>query len=121
MTTMPDAASGSLVTWRLYIGPLAWAIHFLAIYGFTALACARDIAAGAFGVGIVAWFVGAATVLAVVVLGFTIWFAAREGSHGAPLPDPSGFVHWLTLAMAALAMLAVVWEALPLMFLKHCA
>lgn len=120
MTTTPSVAAASPVTWRLWVGPLVWAAHFLAIYGFTALACERNVTASAFGVGIVIWFIGIATLLAVLALGITIWLAVREGRSSASLPAPFEFMRSLTLAIATLAMLAVVWEALPLIFLPIC-
>lgn len=106
-------------TSRLWVGPLVWAAHFLAIYGFTALACERNVAAGLLGVGIVVWFIGAATLVAAAVLLVTIGLAVIDGTRTS-LPEPSGFVHWLTAAIGSLVLLAVVWEALPILLVPVC-
>ncbi len=115
----PGAAR--LVTWRLWIAPLVWAAHFLAIYGFTALACERMGTPGWFGVGAVLWFVGAATLFATAVLLVTIVVAVRDGRRAASLPEPSSFVHWFTAAIAGLALLAVLWETLPVLLVPVCS
>ncbi len=114
-------ATAQAVTWRLWVGPLVWAAHFLAIYAFTALACARNVAAGWFGVGIVIWFIGAATLVAAAVLLLTIGIAVRDGRRSASSPEPSPFVHWLTAAIAGLVLLAVLWETLPVLLVPVCS
>lgn len=114
-------ATAQAVTWRLWVGPLVWAAHFLAIYAFTALACARNVAAGWFGVGIVIWFIGAPTLVAAAVLLLTIGIAVRDGRRSASSPEPSPFVHWLTAAIASLVLLAVMWETLPVLLVPVCS
>ncbi len=121
MKTMPSAPMHSVPAWRLWIGPLVWAAHFLAIYAFTAIACARYVALSAFSVGAVAWFIGAATAIAVAVLGVTIALALLDGRRSASRAAPAGFVHWLTAAIACLVLLAIVWEALPVLFVPFCS
>ena len=101
--------------------PVVWATHFLTIYGFTALACARMGAAGWFDVDAVPWFVGAATLVAAAVLLVMIGLAARDGRRGASSPQLSGFVHWLSAAVASLGLLAVAWEALPVLLVPVCS
>ena len=109
------------VTWRLWVAPFVWAVHFLAIYAFTALACERMGTAGWFGVEAVLWFVGAATLAAVAVLLVTIVVAVRDGRKAATLPEVSPFVHWLTAAIAGLGLLAVLWETLPVLLVPVCS
>ena len=122
---MTEAATGAVssgVTWRLWMGPLVWAAHFLAIYGFTALACERNVATeGWFGIGIVTWFIAAATLAAVTALLVTIGVAVRDGARARSAPAPSAFVHWLTAAVAGLVLLAVLWETLlPMLLVPVC-
>jgi len=112
--------TASLATWRVWIGPLIWAAHFLAIYALTTLACERRGMAAWFGVDAVPWFIGAATLAAVIVLVLTISGALHSVRHDASLPEPSGFMRWLTAAIAALALLAVLWEALPVLLVPIC-
>jgi hypothetical protein len=121
MKSMPSATMHSVPAWRLWIGPLVWAAHFLAIYAFTASACARYVAMGAFGVGVVAWFIGAVTAIAAAVLGVTIALALLDGRRSGSHAAPAGFVHWLTAAIACLVLLAIVWEALPILFMPFCS
>lgn len=109
-----------MVTWRLWVAPLVWAVHFLAIYGFTALACAREGSAAWFGVDVVPWFVAGATLAAATTLLVTIGFAVRDGRCAVSLTEPSGFVHWLTAAIACLVLLAVLWETLPILLVPVC-
>lgn len=115
MTTPRPTASSAV--WSLWIGPLVWAVHFLAIYGMTALACARDFAAGAI---VVAGFIGSVTLLAAAVLGVTIWLAIR-GRRSLTLTATSEFTHWLAAGINSLALLAVLWEAMPILLVPICA
>ncbi len=121
MTRALAGTAPGAVTWRLWVGPLVWATHFLAIYGFTALACARIVEPGWFGVGAVPWFVGAATLVAAAALLVTIGFAVRDGRRAVSSQEPSRFMHSLTAAIASLALLAVVWETLPVLLVPVCA
>jgi len=122
---MTEATTGAVfagTTWRLWVAPLVWAAHFLAIYAFTALACERNIATeGWFGVGIVTWFIAATTLAAVTVLLVTIGLAVRDGARAHSSPTPSAFIHWLTAALAGLVLLAVLWETLlPVLLVPVC-
>jgi hypothetical protein len=89
---------------RMSSGVIVWALHFTLIYGYTALACAR-------GFGGTSWFVGAATVLA-ALLALAIFLAnlSRE------------FTRWLSAALAAAALVGIVFEGLtPLFVTNPCA
>jgi hypothetical protein len=87
-------------------GALVWAAHFTALYGFTALACGRGFA------GAVPWVAGGATLAAIGALGLIAWrHRGRRDEFNA----------WLTLALAGLALLAVVYETVPLFIVPICA
>jgi hypothetical protein len=86
-----------------------WAAHFTAIYGFTALACARHMAAT------VPWVVGAASIAAVVAL------AAIAVPAGIRAVRKSALEDFLALGLGALATLAVLWEASALLWVPACA
>jgi hypothetical protein len=109
------AAPSMVVVLRMLSGALIWAVHFIASYGFTTLACARDLASIQWlTIGIVPWVVGGATAIALLVALSVIVAAVRT--------DPAiGFVEWMTASVAALASLAIVWEALPAMMVPACA
>ena len=90
----------------LSAGPLAWAAHFLAIYGFTGVACARGLAAS------VPWAVAGATVIAAVACAWVMRVALRQRDH---------FEEWLSAALCAMALLAIAWEAMTVLLVPPCA
>ncbi len=105
-------------TWRLWVAPIVWAVHFLAIYSSAALACERDGLAGVYTTATVPWLIGAATLLASGILVW-VFIGARRAGRGAL--SPSGrFVAWLAAALAALVLTAVLWETLALAWLPAC-
>jgi hypothetical protein len=86
-------------------GAIVWALHFAAIYGITALACARGLPAA------VPWTIGIATALAVAAAAACVALGLRA----------AGFAGWLTAAVAGLALMAIVWEAVPVFVVPACA
>ena len=90
---------------RISSGVIVWVLHFTAIYGFTALACARGFP------GATSWGVGAATVLAaLLVLVIIVKNLDRE------------FTRWISAAIAGAALIAIVWEGLTPLFVRNpCA
>ena len=90
----------------LSAAPLCWALHFAAIYGFTAIACARGSA------GWVPWAIAAITALAA---------GAAIAVLAVALRRRDSFEHWLAAAAAGLALVAIVWEALPALVVPACA
>lgn len=112
-----SAAPARTPTGRLWIAPVVWALHFLAIYGFTALSCARPSGPG---VAAVPLFIIAVTIVAVAILCATIVLAVRDAKRATGAMELSRFVHGLTGATAALVIVAVVWEALPVLLVPVC-
>jgi hypothetical protein len=101
-------------TLRMLSGALVWALHFMTIYVFTALACARGFAEVRWlGITVVSWTIGAATTIALVAAVTIITVAMREGR-------PAGFNAWMTTSVAALAVVAIVWETLPALMVPAC-
>ncbi|HVL55522.1 MAG TPA: hypothetical protein VM491_03395 [Burkholderiaceae bacterium] len=91
-----------------------WAGHFAVIYGFTAWACARGLTRTEWlGAGIVTWVVAAATGLAVVAAASLIARSCRRGRLRE-------FTGWLGAALAVLVLVAVIWEAAPVLLLPPC-
>ncbi len=88
---------------RLSAGPLLWLAHLTALYGFNAIACARGFSSA------VPWGVGAAT----VILG--------AGATLVAFRHRKDFVDWLTAALGAVALLAILWQALPVLMVSPCA
>jgi hypothetical protein len=91
---------------RMSSGAIVWGAHFGAIYGITALACARGLA------GVVPWAIGIATIVAVAVLLLLIWSSFK---------DLGAFANWLGAAIGGLALLAIVWEAVAVLLVPACA
>ncbi|WP_119459219.1 hypothetical protein [Rhodospirillaceae bacterium SYSU D60014] len=108
---------------EMFAGPLIWAAHFLFIYIFQALACARGFAdIDLFGVGIVPLTVGVATVAAAVATIFMLLVAMRDlGAIGSAAErDAERFMNWMTAAGAGLSLVAVLWDGLPVLLLPPC-
>lgn len=104
-------------------GLVVWAAHFAAIYAISAVACERGLAGQrVLGLPWVAALVGLATVVALVVLAV----AARPAWHAPRGPVLDGgeaepqFSRWLAGSSAALAALAVLFQALPAALLPGC-
>ena len=91
---------------RIGAGIGVWALHFAVIYAVTAMACARAAPQ------IVPWSIAVATLLA---LGLALAIVV------AGYRNRSDFIDWLAAGVAALAMLAIVWEAAALAWLPPCA
>jgi hypothetical protein len=83
-----------------------WALHFVAVYGVTGLACARGLPQT------VPWAIGIATAVALGALAFLIWISWK---------NLAAFANWMTAAVAALALLAILWETVPLFLVPACA
>jgi hypothetical protein len=89
---------------RMSLGVVLWALHFTVVYGFTALACARGFGAAAPWVVGVATLVAAALAIAIIVTHLS-----------------SEFTRWMTAALAAFALVAIVWEGIPAFIVPTCA
>ncbi|MCW5659434.1 MAG: hypothetical protein KIT60_17150 [Burkholderiaceae bacterium] len=90
---------------RMSSGVIVWGLHFAAIYGITGLACARAAPQAALiGVAVATLF-AVALLLPIVVSG---WRRRQE------------FESCFAAAVGALALLAVIWEALPALWVPTC-
>ena len=105
-------------------GFLIWAAHFALVYGFTTLACARGFAsAQVAGLNTASLVIGTITLLAVLGLALSL-----RRTLQTPLPAgnddtwtmPPSFIRYTTVAIAALALLAIVWQTLPVLLLPTC-
>ena len=92
-------------TFRITAGGIAWVLHFAAIYGITALACARAMPA------LVQPAIAFATLIAGAACVVIAWRAWRERE---------AFIGWLSGAMAAMALFAIVLQALPAWQVSPC-
>lgn len=119
----------------LIAGPLVWVAHFLSLYLFTAIACAQGFFRQEFlGIGVVPLFGGAVSVIAValiadgLVLSWRRWRGLPSDGAPAPLPPHDGadvasrrrFMAYAGLLLSGLALIATVWETLPILFFATC-
>jgi hypothetical protein len=102
---------------RLFSGPIIWAIHFLTVYGFTGVLCARPALHHAWlGISLFAWGIGAATLVAitaVALLHFRDW-RARLRAH------QSDFLHLTASGLGLLSIVAIIWETMPVFIVPAC-
>jgi hypothetical protein len=119
----------------LIAGPLVWTAHFLTLYILTAIACAHGFFHQEFlGMRVVPLFGGAVTLVAValildaVVLAYRRWRGLPADGASAPLPPHDAndvasrrrFMAYAGLLLSGLALIATVWETLPILFFATC-
>ena len=84
---------------------IVWALHFMLLYGGTALACARgrgDLVPAIIGTATIGGLVPAAALLAI------------------SYPHREHFLHWLATTTAAFVLLSIAWEALASLLAPAC-
>lgn len=89
----------------MFASVFIWAAHFLIIYSTTGIACAR-----ASSNDFVSWVIGAATLLAVLAL----VMVRRRARPAEP------FAEWMSSSLAALVLVAIIWESLPVLIVPIC-
>jgi hypothetical protein len=94
-----------LTALRISAGVIVWTLHFAAIYGVTGLACARG------WTSIIAPSIGAATALAAAACIAIIVAGWRRRAE---------FESWLSASVGALALVAIVYEAIPVLIVPIC-
>lgn len=113
--------------WTLFTAPVVWALHFLASYGSFAVYCAKADAAGP-GFDMLRITLAAVTVLALAMIVVAAWLAWRQwgfGIHDPPHDRPTRtsrtlFQGFATLLLSGLSFAAVLYAALPLVFIEGC-
>jgi hypothetical protein len=100
---------------------LIWAAYFMLAYGFAALACAHGFAGVEIaGIAIVPLVAGAAALLALAGSAGMLLFSRRR-APAAPAPSETAqFLRSTALWAALLALIAIAWTALPLLFFPRC-
>ena len=87
-------------------GVIIWALHFAALYGLTALACARGWNAAVLPALWLATAVAAIAALVVIAAGWR----RRDV-----------FEYWLSATIAAFGLVAIVYEAVTILMVPACA
>lgn len=90
---------------RMSAGAIVWALHFGAIYFFTALACARGFP------GAISWVAGAATLAALAAAAYIVAHA---------FPGRADFSEWMKASIAGVAIIAIVFEGIALVMVPPC-
>ncbi|MGV6874183.1 hypothetical protein ACUSIJ_16035 [Pseudochelatococcus sp. B33] len=117
------AERGSL--WRITLPPLVWAGHFLLCYVAAAIWCAKVGDAG--GLTFLRLGIGAATLAA---LGLIVGLGLRSARQWGPDDSVSGNVHrpesrhrflgHAALLLSIISFVAVVYVAMPAVFIESC-
>lgn len=114
--------------WTLFTGPTVWATHFLLCYVGAAIYCAKPDHFG-FGFEAVRIAIVAVTLLALLLILLSAWLSWRQwgfGSEEPPHDDPTRrdrrlFQGFATLLLSGLSFVAVLYVALPALFITDCA
>jgi hypothetical protein len=119
----------------LIAGPLVWTAHFLSLYVFTAIACAHGFFDDEiFGlrmvplVGGIITLVAVALILDALILSFRRWRGRPWDREPEPLPpldrndvaSRRRFMAYAGLLLSGIALIATIWETLPILFFASC-
>lgn len=104
------------MTFLMLGGFIVWALHFLAVYGFTGLLCERPDWANhqLFGLSIIDAGIAIATLLALMAIAVLVVFRdvfRKRSGKSVPTTDPA-FPGHLALGAAGLGGIAVLWQGL---------
>lgn len=113
--------------WTLFTAPTVWAIHFVVCYAAVAVYCAKAAALD-FSFGTVRLALGCFTVVALIVIVLSAWLAWRQWGFGSGDPphddatrkDRTLFQGFATLLLSGLSFVAVIYVAIPLIFIAEC-
>lgn len=99
---------------------LVWAADFLFLYVFAAIACARGLLPGeAAGFAILPSVGVLASGIAILATALLMRTALRRIRKSAASDSVARFIDFLVLALGALALIAIVWTALPPLLLRQ--
>lgn len=113
--------------WTLFTAPTIWALHFLACYITAAIHCAKaDPTASSFET--MRLVLGLATIAALAGITLSAYLAWRQwgfGSGDPPHDEPTRkdrllFQGFATLLLSGLSFVAVLFVAVPLVFIGAC-
>ncbi|MER8483312.1 MAG: hypothetical protein EOR30_00870 [Mesorhizobium sp.] len=113
--------------WTLFTAPVVWAAHFLVCYIGAAVYCAKPELVG-LSFSAVRAGIAAATLIALSLIALSAWLAWRQwgfGTDDPPHDDPTRrdrtlFQGFATLLLSGLSFIAVIFTAMPALFLTEC-
>ena len=122
MTYMTEAWK---TLWPILFGPTIWALHFLVCYVFAAVFCAKT--GGSADFSTVRLVVAVATALALAAiafagfLGYRQWAIERDVRQDRPTDvDRRQLLGQAAILLCGLSGVAVVYVALPALFIASC-
>jgi hypothetical protein len=106
-------------------GLLVWATHFAVVYSVHAVACARGLNQwSVLGLGLVPFTIAVATALALAGSGVVLAIALRDlrrmHHQHSDVEDSQRFLTYTSATVAGFSILAIVWVALPVLFIEPC-
>lgn len=112
--------------WRITLGPLVWAIHFVLCYGLSAVWCAKlaDAVIDPLRIGI-----GGMTCVALAVIGWLGWRSWVQWDflddfdrehEGGFAEDRHEFLGHAAFLLSVLSAIGVIYVALPALVIKTC-
>ncbi|WP_210528230.1 hypothetical protein [Rubellimicrobium arenae] len=114
--------------WRITLGPLIWALHFIACYAAAAVICAK-LDASPPAIEAMRWSIGAGTLAALAGIGWAgrrSWTQWRDGNDDVfddddgSNEDRTQFLGHAALLLSIISFLGVIYTALPAFFETSC-
>lgn len=109
------------VTFFIWGGLLIWAVDFLVVYVFAAIACARGFShVKLYGLGIVPLVTTLVSFVAFLATAAILRVALRGlGTAATDTLHPEPFMNFVAFGLSALALVATVWLVLPPLLLGN--
>lgn len=113
--------------WTLFTAPVVWALHFLACYVGAAIFCEKPHLFGTdftlFGIALLC--VTIVALLTIAGAAFLAWRQWGFGTGDPPHDEPTRrdrllFQGYATLLLSGLSFIAVIFTALPALFIDAC-
>lgn len=95
-------------------GPIVWAAHLFLLYGAATLACLTpDASEPVFRIF--------AVIVSLAMVAGLAWFIIRQAGQLREDSSSERFNAIVTIVLAGLSILAMIWTALPVAVIAHCA
>jgi len=113
--------------WTLFTAPVVWALHFIVCYVVVAIYCEKMLV-WHLDFGTVRLALGLFTMMALAMIVLSAYLAWRQwgfGASDAPHSQPTDrdrrrFQGFATLLLSGLSFVAVIYVAIPLIFITGC-
>lgn len=114
--------------WRITLGPLIWALHFVASYAAAAVWCAKMPLEGQ-GVDLLRWGIGIAALAALAGIAWVGWRSWRQWDYpddydyihpNATNEDRHEFLGHAAFLLCIVSFIGVIYTTLPVIFAGTC-